>query len=393
MAHTKPVTPTLISDQHPGASARLRTLLLRYGLAMLIVVLTSSAVLLLRLTIEGHVATIQLIYVLGVLLVAVLAGTGPAFLAALLSFLYASYFVVEPRYTFSMADPEQAIRLVAFLTVALLAGELAARARRQAARAEQLAREVAAAQALVESDRLKSAILSSVSHDLRTPLTTIQGAVDELTATDVDWSPQHRQQLLGTIKEQTGRLHYLVNNLLDLSRIRAGAVQPRIDWYALEEVILHTLDTQQPLLARHPVTLDLPPAMPLIPLDFVLTGQVLANLLHNAVTYAPPDTPIILRAMLTDDAVLVAVADRGPGIPAAERQHIFEPFARLAAVTDTPGSGVGLAICHGFITAQGGHIWVEENPGGGACFCFTLPRTHPTKEDTDEPEHAHHPGD
>jgi two-component system sensor histidine kinase KdpD len=182
MAHTKPVTPTLISDQHPGASARLRTLLLRYGMAMLIVVLTSSAVLLLRLTIEGHVATIQLIYMLGVLLVAVLVGTGPAFLAALLSFLYASYFVVEPRYTFSIADPEQSIRLVAFLTVALLAGELAARARRQAARAEHLAREVANAHALVASDRLKSAILSSVSHDLRTPLTTIQGEVDELTA-------------------------------------------------------------------------------------------------------------------------------------------------------------------------------------------------------------------
>lgn len=370
----------------------MRAVLLRYALAMLIVALTSSAVLWLRLTIEGHVATIQLIYLLGVLLVAVLVGTGPAFLAALLSFLYASYFVAEPRYTFSIADPEQAVRLVAFLTVALLAGELAARARRQAARAEHLAREVAAAQALVESDRLKSAILSSVSHDLRTPLTTIQGAVDELTATDIEWSPQHRQQLLGTIKEQTGRLHDLVNNLLDLSRIRAGAVQPRTDWYALEEVILHTLDTQQPLLARHPVTLDLQSDLPLIPLDFVLTEQVLANLLHNAVTYTPPDTPITIRATLTANAITVAVADRGPGIPAAERQRIFEPFMRLAAVTDTPGSGVGLAICQGFITAQGGHIWVEEMPGGGACFCFTLPRTRPMEE-AHEPEHPQCAGD
>lgn len=373
--------------------ATLRTLLLRYGLALLVVVLTSSAVLLLRQAIEGHVATIQLIYLLGVLLVAVLVGTGPAFVAALLSFVYASYFVVEPRYTFSIADPEQAVRLIAFLTVALLAGELAARARRQAAHAAHLAREVAEARALVESDRLKSAILSSISHDLRTPLTTIQGVVDELTATDIEWSPQERQQLLRTIQEETGRLIYLVNNLLDLSRIRAGAVQPRTDWYALDEVILHTLDAQHALLARHTVTLDLPPDLPLIPLDFVLTEQVLANLLHNAVHYAPPGTPITIRATLTDDAVLVAVADRGPGIPAAERERIFEPFARLAAVTDTPGSGVGLAICQGFMTAQGGRIWVEDTPGGGACFCLTLPRTHPTKEDTDEPEHAHRPGD
>jgi two-component system sensor histidine kinase KdpD len=313
--------------------------------------------------------------------------------AALLSFVYASYFVVEPRYTFSIADPEQSIRLVAFLTVALLAGELAARARRQSVHAANLAHEVAEARALVESDRLKSAILSSISHDLRTPLTTIQGVVDELTATDIEWSPQERQQLLRTIREETGRLIYLVNNLLDLSRIRAGAVQPRTDWYALDEVILHTLDAQHALLARHPVTLDLPPDLPLIPLDFVLTEQVLANLLHNAVHYAPPDTPITIRATLTDAAVLVAVADRGPGIPAAERERIFEPFARLAAMTDTSGSGVGLAICQGFIMAQGGHIWVEENPGGGACFCFMLPRTHPTKEDTDESEHAHRPGD
>jgi len=317
---TQPVLRT--PWRHPGPHGRMRTVLLRYGLAMLLVVLTSSVGLLLRLTVIGHVATIQLIYLLGVLLVAVLVGTGPAFLAALLSFLYASYFVLEPRYTFSMADPEQAIRLVVFLTVALLAGELAARARRQVAHAEHLAREVATAHALVESDQLKAVILSSMSHDLRIPLTAIQGAVDELTATDIEWSPQHRQQLLGTIQKQTRRLDYLVTNLLDRSRIHAGAVQPRTDWYALEGGILHTLDTQHALLTRHPVTLDLPPDRSLIPLDFVLTGQVRVNLLHNGVTYVPPATPLTICAWLTVDTVTVTVADYGPGIPATERQYL-----------------------------------------------------------------------
>ncbi|NJP06370.1 MAG: hypothetical protein HC837_12450 [Chloroflexaceae bacterium] len=180
--------------------------------------------------------------------------------------------------------------------------------------------------------------------------------------------------MLGTIKEQTIRLHYLVNNLLDLSRIRAGAVQARTDWYALDEVILHTLDHHQTLLARHPLTVELPPDLPLIPLDFVLTEQVLVNLLDNAVTYTPNGTHILIRAMITSEKVMVCVADQGTGIPIAERQRIFESFTRLATVTDTPGSGIGLAICKGFIEAQGGTIWVEETPGGGASFCFCLPR-------------------
>ncbi len=472
-------------------NARIRSMLVRYLLALLIVVLTTGSVSLLRLTISGHSATIQLLSMIGVMVTAILVGTGPAFLAALLSFLYASYFFAEPRYNFQIANIEDTVRLVAFLLTALLAGSVAAQARTHAARAERrmaesqalstltqiashephlqqalqrmvqtvadvlptpfcalhvtdgdgasqvsatwgtahtlmyretvpltvrthtlghleiaivdptaltyddrrllhlmahqiaqslehdrLTLEVARAELLAESDRLKSAILSSISHDLRTPLTTIQGAVDELTATDVEWSPDHRQQLLATIKDQTHRLHDLVTNLLDLSRIRAGAVHPRKDWYALDEVILHTLDTHQSLVSHHPLTLDIPATLPLVSLDFVLTGQVLVNLLSNAVTHTPPGTSITIHAEMQENQVLVCVADCGPGIPAINQQRIFEPFYRLASVTDTQGSGIGLAICQGFVEAQGGTIWVEANPMGGARFCFTLPRDH-----------------
>lgn len=375
-------TPHPLTETHVSRiSPRVRGMLLRYGLTMLIVVLMTSTVSLLRLTIEGHIATIQLIYLLGVMLIAILVDTGPAFLAALLSFLYASYFFAEPHYSFHINNPEEAIRLVAFLAIALLGGGLAARARTHAARAEQLALEAAQARALAESDRLKSAILSSVSHDLRTPLTTIRGAIDELTATDIEWSPAHRQQLLTTIAEQSQRLHTLVSNLLDLSRIRAGAVHPHKDWYALDEVILHTINAQQALFNRHPLSLDLPAELPLIQLDFVLTEQVLVNLLHNAVTHTPPGTALLIQAWLDNDWIVVGVADRGPGIPPPNRSRIFEPFYRLGSVNDTQGSGVGLSVCQGFIQAQGGQIWVEEHAGGGARFCFRLPR-HPQPKET-----------
>lgn len=468
--------------------------LIQYSLAMVIVTVTTGAVSLLHLVLPGYLTTILLLYLLGVLLTAVLFGHGPAFLAALVSLLYATYFFTEPRYNFRIYDIEEAVRMLAFLGIALFAGGLASRARTQAAYAERrliesqalytlsqihdqetnleqsLARmahtiagvfqspfcaiqvadtqentpllihwgqrgasmhnvqvplivrsqtfgqldvgfpsafhlteddhrllqlisvqiaqfieqsrletEAARARVLAESDHLKSALLSSISHDLRTPLTAIQAAVSELNATDVDWSPEHRQQLLTTIGDQTRQLHDLVSDLLDLSRVRAGAVKPRKDWYGLDEVILHTLDTHQSLLANHLLTLELPPDLPFIPLDFVLTAQVLANLLHNAVTHTPAGTPIAIQVHMGDTEATVCVADGGPGIPEGDRQCIFEPFTRLADAHRRSGSGVGLAICQGFIEAQDGRIWVDDSLLGGACFCFTLPR-HVTKE-------------
>lgn len=469
----------------------MRHAVVRYGWAVVIIILTTAVVIALQPLIRGHATTIQLLYLLGVLLAATTAGLGPALLAALLSFLGTSYFFVEPRFDFRPTDPDDTIRLVAFLAIAFIAGILAAHARTQAERAErrmaesqalytisqavdqerslngslaqmvqttayllqspfcailvtdpngqvqaqaawgnreesmcleemplivrshtlgclqvalpasasrfshddrhllqilstqiaqslervQLAEEAARARVLAESDRLKSAILSSVSHDLRTPLAAIRGAVDELTATDVDWPPETRQQLLDTIGDQSRRLNYMVSNLLDLSRIRSGALQPHKDWYAIDEVIHHTVDDHQALLTQHPLTLELPPTPPLVALDFVLTEQVLSNLLINAVTHTPAGTPIAIHVAVTADQVTVCVADRGPGIPEAVRTRIFEPFYRLNHRAGTSGSGVGLAICRGFVEAQGGAIWVEEHPGGGACFCFTLPYT------------------
>ncbi|NJK81903.1 MAG: DUF4118 domain-containing protein [Chloroflexaceae bacterium] len=376
--HRTPTNTSPTANTMPSAFKGYHTtrrFIVRYSLAIAIVVVITGLVSVLRLTLIGYLATIQLLYMVGVLFVAVIIGTGPAVLAALLSFLYASYFIAEPRYTFLINNPEEAVRLIAFLTAAVLVGSVAASAREQAARAQQLAAEAAHVQALKESDRLKTAILSSVSHDFRTPLTAIRGAVDELTISGIEWPPEYRQQLLGTISEQARRLQHLIDNLLDLSRIQSGAVHPRKDWYSLDEVIQYTIVAIQPRMVQHPLILRLPAEMPLIPLDFVLTGQVLTNLLLNAATHTPPGTAVTVEVHFDATTAHVTVADIGPGIAPEDAERIFEAFYRPGKVDDTRGSGVGLAICRGFVEAQGGQIWAEANLDGGARFVFTLPRT------------------
>jgi two-component system, OmpR family, sensor histidine kinase KdpD len=234
----------------------------------------------------------------------------------------------------------------------------------------------AAAQARMfqASDQLKSAILSSISHDLRTPLTTIQGAVSELKATDVDWTPATRRQLLDAIDEEAERLRRLVGNLLDLSRLRSGALLPHTDWYALDEIIYHTLDHQRMLLHGHEVAVQLPADLPLMALDFVLTEQVLANLLQNAVQYGAPDTTITISVAQFADHLVCRIANTGPPIPALWHERMFEPFVRVPGTT-VAGSGLGLAICRGFLEAQGGTLALDPSVQDGVAITITLPLT------------------
>ena len=236
----------------------------------------------------------------------------------------------------------------------------------------------AAAQARLfqASDQLKSAILSSISHDLRTPLTTIQGAVSELQATDVAWTPSTREQLLDAIDEEAERLRRLVGNLLDLSRLRGGALLPHTDWYALDEIIYHALEHQRGLLTGHRVTVDVPADLPLTPLDFVLTEQVLVNLLQNAVQYGAPDTAITITVTRMDDHLACRIANTGPVIPPSWHDRIVEPFVRLPD-TAAAGSGLGLAICKGFLEAQGGTLALDPTVQDGVAISMTVPLTLP----------------
>ncbi len=232
-------------------------------------------------------------------------------------------------------------------------------------------------QVLQQTDALRSALLSSVSHDLRTPLSTIKTAATSLLEQDMQWDEETRRGFTLAIEHEADRLNGLVENLLDMSRIEAGSLHPEKEWYPLDALLRDVLARMQPLLEGRAVQVELPDNLPPVELDAVLIEQVMVNLLTNAATYTPDGSPIDVSIQIREDAAVVSVADRGPGIAPAEQEHIFDKFYRVlekAQPSAEPrGSGLGLAICRGLVEAHGGRIWVEAREGGGAVFRFTLP--------------------
>jgi two-component system sensor histidine kinase KdpD len=237
-----------------------------------------------------------------------------------------------------------------------------------------LADEAQQAEVRVESERLRNSLLSSVSHDLRTPLATITGAVTTVLESGARLDEPTRQDLLESVREEADRLNRLVQNLLEMTRLESGALQLHKEWHPLEEVIGAALGRLGKRLADRPVSARVPPDLPLVPIDDVLVEQVIVNLLDNAIKYTPPGSPIEIIATATDVAATVEIADRGPGLPVGAVDKVFEKFYR-AEPTAGRGAGLGLAICHGIVQAHGGRIWAHNLPGGGVAFFFTLPLT------------------
>jgi two-component system sensor histidine kinase KdpD len=239
---------------------------------------------------------------------------------------------------------------------------------------------------LEESDKLKSALLSSVSHELRTPLATIKAAATSLQSESVDWNLDARRDLLAAIDEETDHLNRLVGNLLDMSRIEAGALHPQRRWNALDEIVAGVLTRLRPRARQHRIELDLPDDLPLLPLDYGLMEQVFTNLISNGLKYAPPDTIIWISARIQDDELVrVQVRNQGPHVPPEHIERIFDKFYRVTAAERVTGTGLGLSICKGIVEAHGGHIWAENLPDGFA-FSFTLPRTWEGLAPTQPPE-------
>jgi two-component system sensor histidine kinase KdpD len=237
-----------------------------------------------------------------------------------------------------------------------------------------LAEEASQALALAESERVKAALLSSVSHDLRTPLAVIKGAMTDLLDDSVDWDLATRRDLLTAVDEETDRLNRLVGNLLEMSRIEAGASHPARSPQDIGDLITDVVNRMQAQLTTHPVTSDIPADLPAVPISYTQIDQLLTNLLENAVKYTPAATPITIQVSAKPDHVQIAVEDRGPGIPASMNERIFEKFVRaVGPERHAAGSGLGLAICKGIVEMHGGRIWVENLPTGGARFVFTLP--------------------
>jgi two-component system sensor histidine kinase KdpD len=235
-----------------------------------------------------------------------------------------------------------------------------------------VADEAQAAEVSAQGERLRSSLLSSVSHDLRTPLATITGAIGTILDDGERVAPAAQRELLESAREEAERLNRLVQNLLEMTRLESGALSVRRDWHPLEEVVGAALHRLGKRLAGRRLTTRVPPDLPLVWIDEVLVEQVLINLLDNAVKYTPAGTPITILATATDGTVTVEVTDRGPGLPAGEEARIFEKFYRAQPGAGR-GAGLGLAICDAIVRAHGGRIWAQNVPEGGLAFLFTLP--------------------
>jgi two-component system sensor histidine kinase KdpD len=227
------------------------------------------------------------------------------------------------------------------------------------------------AQVLEESDRMKSSLLSSVSHELRTPLATIKASVTSLQDETVPWDSEARADLLSAIEEETDQLNQLVGNLLNMSRIEAGALQLQRSWNSLREIVAGVVKRLRP--QAHTIEINFTDELTLVPVDYALIEQVFANLISNSIKYSPEGTPIIIRANSKDEnTLLVQVYNQGPPVPEEHLERIFDKFYRVTAADRITGTGLGLSICKGILEAHGGRIWAENLPEGFA-FNFTLP--------------------
>ena len=219
---------------------------------------------------------------------------------------------------------------------------------------------------------MRNALLSSVSHDLRTPLAVIKGAVTALLEGGPAVTPLRREEYLDTISDEASRMNRLVRNLLDMTSLEAGALRVRNkQWQPLEEVIGVALNRLDEQLEDRRVEVHIPPDASLVPFDATLVEQLLINLVENAIKYTPSSSPISIAARRTAHGVEVVVEDSGPGVPDGEEESIFEKFHRAARTG--PGMGIGLTICRGIVAAHGGRIWYSKREQGGASFRFTLP--------------------
>ncbi len=225
----------------------------------------------------------------------------------------------------------------------------------------------------MEAERLRNSLLSSISHDLRTPLATIVGSASTLVEEHKALKAEDKLELNRAIYDEAQRMSNLVNNILDMARLDAGAVVLNKQWYPLDEIIGVVLTRLQKRLAGRPVTVKLPPGTPMIYVDTVMIEQVLINLLENVLRYTPELSPVEIIGEASNFAVKISVADQGPGIPAGLENQLFEKFYRVQREAAQSGVGLGLAICRAIIEAHGGSIQAQNRPTGGAVFSFMIP--------------------
>lgn len=351
--------------------------------------------------------TVALLMLLVVLFAAIKLGSHPAMAAALLAATCFSFFFLPPVHTFTIADPQDWVAVVAFLITALTAGELSARAKRRAEEAEAGRREIERlyddyrsaaerarqAEVFEQSERLKSALLDAVTHDLRTPLTSIKASVTTLLDEgggdeQVTLDDEARREFLEVINEETDRLNHFVENMVELARIEAGAINLRRRWVSVEEIVAMARVRAEALTRGRRLEIELEKELPAAKVDASLLAEVLYSLIDNAAKYSPAGSRIKISASRTEgEMILIAVEDEGRGIPVELGERVFDKFFRAtaegaASLGRPKGLGMGLAIARGIVEAHGGRIWVESGAGGiGARVVFTTPIGDEDEED------------
>lgn len=370
-----------------------------YALAVMGVAATTSALRLFGTHINS--TTVAIVLLLVVLFIATLWGSRPAILASLLGMGCFNFFFLPPVGTFTIRDPDNLVALFAFLITAITAGQLSSRARRRAEEANAGRREIerlyqelqdafesaSQAKAIQQSERLKSALLDAVTHDLRTPLTSIKASVttllDELHAKGgetIELDREGRQEMLEVIDEEADRLNRFIEGLVELARIEAGEMHLRRHWASIEEIVETTLERAAPLTRDHKIDVQFEDELPVARVDEKAVAEVIYTLLDNAAKYSPPGTTIrVSAARARDEMIELSVADEGRGVPPPLRERVFDKFFRAmrdgdSGVSQPTGTGMGLAIAQGIVEAHGGRIWIEDGANKvGSRFIFTLP--------------------
>ena len=360
-----------------------------------------------------NATTVALAMLLVVLFVAARWGARPAIVGSVLAVLCFNFFFLRPLHTLTIADPDNWVALIAFLITAVTAGQLSASAKRRAEEAEAGRREIerlydelrdaferaSEAEALRRSERLKSALLDAVTHDIRTPLTSIKASVttllDELRERAGDAATldaEGRRDMLEVIDEEADRLNRFVEGLVELARIEAGELELRRRWGSVDEIVMTALERAEPLTHGHTVEVTIERDLPVVRVDAKAVAQVVYTLADNAAKYSPAGTRIKVTAGRGDDEMLrLTVEDEGPGVPAELRERVFDKFFRAMRDGDTgthpSGTGMGLAIARGIVEAHGGRIWIEDaGAGRGMLVALTLPLGD--EEDAEQVEEA-----
>jgi len=344
---------------------------------------------------------IALTFLLVVLFTAVMYGSRPAIVMSIASMLCFNFFFLPPYHTLTIADPQNWIALCAFLITSLIAGELSARAKRRAEESEKKQKEierlylelqemfkkVTQAEALKQSEQLKSALLDAVTHDLRTPLTSMKAAVTTLLAGNEPGSTfaldeEGRREMLEVINTEIDRLNHHLEGLIGIAKLEAGAMQPQRTWSNIEEIVSISLTRAAGITSLNRIQMEFDENLPPVRVDEKAIAEVLYLLLENAAKYSPVGSEISVMVRKTNENFLkVSIEDQGAGIPAELQDKVFDKFFRFAPADATSrprpaGLGMGLAIARGIVEAHAGRIWIEDTSGSkGTRVSFTIPLT------------------